>query len=571
MAKEQKLISEQIAKELGIARDTVIPINPNYAPTHPELLELIDLYLNSKYRGSDEDSDGFKRWFKNISDYRCKTASKSIDIDTKDIRLMAEPGQSYMPVWFLSKELKTYMKETHWAKLLNDIKRELPRWGSVVVKKTSDEVGIVNLANLYMYPLAKTLKESPFVIEEHPYNKDEFEQIGSEKKWDNVSEVMDLYKDDNDISVYERYGQWDKQLTRSLVVSRKDKELILDESTVKELPYKELHYDKRMGRWIAKGMVEDLFENQIAENETVNFKRKGMYWSSKYLFHTADETIAAKMLSDISNGRVIPSEKGITRIDTREYNLSSYNTEEDSWARNADNKTFAHDIMRGEQMKAGTPLGLGRLQAGMAAGYYEGIQENYSIFLKDILFDWILPDFKKNNIKEHILSFTGDSAEVEKFDKLMINAKVNNAVMKHVYELGRVPDKTQMDVMRSVIAEKQSFKDRSVDLPKGFYDNLKLKMDIIITGESVDTGGRIAALQYALGLIASNPMILQNPQTKKAFFKILNLSGISPEDFESETEMPTLMETMTQQMGGGSAPKAPTPRAPSPVAPGATE
>lgn len=569
MAKTKTIsIGEQIENELKIVNTTVIPINPNYAQTYDDLIELISLYLNSKYRGKDEDSEGFKRWFLNISDYRCKTASKSIDIDTKDITLMAEPGQSYMPVWFLSKELKTYMKETHWAKLFNDIKTELPRWGSVVVKKAGDgSVDLVNLINFRPFPTAKNLKLSPFIIEEHPYSIDEFEEEASRLGWDHVSEIIDLHKDDSEIIVHERHGRWGKKLNRAIVSKKKDKEFVLGQDDVDEIPYKELHYDKRQGRWVAKGMIEDLFENQIASNETVNFKRKNMYWGSKYLFQTEDDTVAAKMLTDMVSGRVLQSKKAINRIDMREQNLSVYQTEENTWDKNADNKTFAHDIMRGVEMKAGTPLGLGRLQAGMAASYYEGIKENYAIFLKDILFEWVLPDFKKKNNKKHVLNFTGDSSEMEKFDKLQINAKLNNEVMKYVFEKKKVPDATQVNIIRGIIAEKQTFNDRSVDLPKGFYDNLKIKMDIDIVGESVDSGGRIQALQYALGLIASNPMILQNPQTKKVFFKILNLAGISPTDFEAEVDMPNLMETITKQMGGG---KTPTPRVPtSAVAPAA--
>ena len=149
MAKKAITIGEQIENELEIVNTTVIPINPTYAPTYNELIELISLYLNSKYRGKDTDEEGFKRWFLNINDYRCKTASKSLDIDTKDIMLIAEPGQSYMPVWFLSRELKTYMKEDQWAKLFNDIIKPVNCFYSITIGILWLIIGFISVWTIY--------------------------------------------------------------------------------------------------------------------------------------------------------------------------------------------------------------------------------------------------------------------------------------------------------------------------------------------------------------------------------------------------------------------------------------
>lgn len=554
-----------IKKELDLTRKTIIELNPNYAQTHTELLEMVDLYLNSKYKDGDNDSDGFKRWFLNISDFRCKTASKSFDLDTKDIMLIAEKGQPHIPVWFMSRELRVYMKNSHWAKLLNDIKRELPRYGTVVVKKTNDGVGLVNLKNLYMNPLADSLEDSPYVIEEHPYFADQFKEEATRLGWDNIEEVIEANKDEKEIVVYERYGHVDGEKKRTIMAMGKHKNVILAEDSFKELPYKELHYDKRQGRWLAKGIIEDLFENQIAGNETVNFKRKSLYWSSKFLFHTADETIAAKMLSNMVNGRVIPSAKGIQRIDMREQNLASFQMEENSWDKNADRKTFSYDVIKGEPLPSGTPLGSARLQAGMAASYFEGIRENFAIVLKDILFDWVIPDFKKTSSKEHILNIVGEEADLDKFDRLVVNAKTKMGILRFIKNNRKLPTKEQIEIIRGIEGERTN-RDRSIKMPAGFYNDLKYKIDIVITGESVDVASKLATLQQALSMLATNPAILTNPQTKKVFFKILNLVGISPEEFETETETPNIMDIISKQ-GGQGAPRQPQGQPQVPVTP----
>ena len=553
-------ISEQIMHELGIVRKTVIDINPSYAPTHTDLLELINLYLNSKYRDSDKDSEGFKKWFINISDFRCKVESKAIDLDTKDVRIVATEGQSNLPAWFFGKDIRMFMKEQMFGKFLNEVKNEAPRWGSVVAKKAGEDISVVNLKNLYPDPETKYLKWGRFINEEHEYTPDELEDVGSKSGWENISKAIDLVKSKGEketplIKVFERYGQWEKQLAQSIVVFERIKntwkEVVLSEEAIKpdEIPYKEFHTDKRIGRWLSKGIVEDLFENQIAENETVNFKRKNMHWGSKYLFESADDTIASSLLSDAVSGQIFKSEKGIKRIDTRESNLPAFRDEESRWDRNADRKTFSHDVMRGESLPSGTPLGSARLQTAQASSYFQGIREDFGIFLKEIFYDWVLPDFKKKNRKEHILNFVGsEPAELEKFDRLVVGYRTNEGLRNFVRKNGKLPMPHQLEMMK--VVEKEKIRDnRFMTIPEKHYDNLKYKMDMIITGESIDLSSKLYTLSNALATVATNPMILVNPMTRKMFFRQLDLAGINPAEFETDVDMQGMMDMVTKQSG----------------------
>ena len=90
----ENTIFEQIESEVRFCNKTTLDANPSYAPTQEDLLALIGLYLNSKFKTGDKDSGGLKKHFYNISNFRCAVGSKATDIDTKDVKLIAEEGQS---------------------------------------------------------------------------------------------------------------------------------------------------------------------------------------------------------------------------------------------------------------------------------------------------------------------------------------------------------------------------------------------------------------------------------------------------------------------------------------------
>ena len=568
----ENTIFEQIESEVRFCNKTTLDANPSYAPTQEDLLALIGLYLNSKFKTGDKDSGGLKKHFYNISNFRCAVGSKATDIDTKDVKLIAEEGQSYYPAWFLEKELKLWFKEKRFGQFINKIIYSLPKYGTVVVKIVQDEPILVRLTNLFSDPTAESLEQSGFVIERHLYTPQELRK----KNWENIEEVITDWrnkkgklskkKEDRFIEVWERYGEakneWlDKNgdgYTEAMFViyhgAQKGRGVVLHKTKLDKFPYKEVHWERAEGRWLGKGVMEIMFENQIRENELVNLKAQGLRWTSLHLFQSRDDLINRNLLVDTVNGEVLRVRSEITPVAMEERNLAAYSQEEMRWDMNSDQKTFSYDVIRGQRAPAGTPLGSSVLQTQMAGGYFKMKQQDVGMFLKDLLLNIIIPDFKRKNNSEHILNFMGDETELEKLDDLVIGTKVREKMFTFLGGKKKIPSATYMNLVKRIEEERLNKLDqRYVKIPKTFYNNIKYKVDVVITGEEVDLGAKIATLQSVLAIIGSNPTILQDPRTRRVFNQLLDYAGVSPLEMgrPGERGISGLLEESAAKRGGG--------------------
>ncbi len=104
-------IWEKIKETIDKFDEDKIDINPSFARRQKDIVNLIDYYWLSKYQGGVLDATGFRKSFYNIVINPVEIASKMIDLDTKDIRFIAEEGQSYYPAWLMGKEFKNWIKD----------------------------------------------------------------------------------------------------------------------------------------------------------------------------------------------------------------------------------------------------------------------------------------------------------------------------------------------------------------------------------------------------------------------------------------------------------------------------
>ena len=119
----------------------IVKINPSFAPKQKDIIELIDFYWMNRFRDGEFDSTGFKKSFYNVVLNPTEVASKMIDLDTKDVKIVAEDGQSYYPSWIMSKDFKVWAKDRKnkdgktFGQLLNEIVYKFPKYGHILVKK----------------------------------------------------------------------------------------------------------------------------------------------------------------------------------------------------------------------------------------------------------------------------------------------------------------------------------------------------------------------------------------------------------------------------------------------------
>lgn len=575
---------KQINQEKTDFETKDITIVNGYTFNQKQTIERIYRFYNSKFQGSDIDAEGDKKYFYNIVRNPCKVTTKMIDFDTKDIKILTASGGNPLTTWYYEKDLKQWMKEQKFGKTLNRIFEELPIFGSVVIKVIGGKPHFVDLRNFIVYEAsANDLDMANSIIEKHLYTPLEFKKIGQKMGWRDVDKALEIHRGMNKpyIAVYERYGEIQETkrgnttfpYKRIFVADVGNDEtdnfggvtlhggITLAEDTIEKHPYFEFHINKLSGRWLGVGIVETLFDIQIRQNEIANVSAKGTYWNALRVFQTRG-TFGGQSIREFTNGHVIDNvESEITPVNFQDPNLAFFAQETAKWNAIRDENTLSYDVVQGERLPAGTPLGSAQIAASMAQSYFDQIRENIALDVKEFLYSVILPEFEKKNSVEHTLRLVGE--DLEKLRNIIINQSSNKKMMGFIKKNGKLPTKDQYEMMKAgvVEAEKQQ-KEKIISIPKEFYKNLKYKLDIVITGESKDTRTMTQVFFAALQAITADPTILQDPAKRKIFIKALENSGVNPEDIMPDTEpqdMNQMVSNMAPVRGAGGGVSAPTP------------
>lgn len=567
----------KINKEIEDFTTKSIQIVPGLFFNQKETIETCYYYHHSKFRTGEYDVDGDRKYFYNIVNNPCIVYTKAIDFDTKHINIMTVDGQDSLKTWFFERDLKFWMKDKQFGLVLNRIFKELPIFGSVVLKIINNTPYFVDLRNFFVSQSADSLDDSYFITEIHRYTVEQFRRMGKEMGWNNIEKTIDEFRKNPKqqyIDVYERYGDVEEYKGTEKVVNYKrifiadvgidefdyqTKQTVprsgveLKEDIIDTHPYFEFHLDKIPGRWLGVGVIETLVEPQIRLNEIANLQSKGSYWLSLRLFQTRDTAAKKNLMNEVSNGDVLSVDSEITPVNTTDPNLKFFNDETDKWLRNRDELTLSYDVMQGERMPAGTPLGSAKIAATMAMSYFDQIRENVALGVKELLYSTIIPNFEKENNKEHVLRIAGEDLDI--LNNLLINIASRKSVENFRDMNGKIPSKEQYEMMKAANAETiKKGKEKLTTIPKGFYKDLKYIIDIIITGESKDTAVYSQTMFAILQAVTTDPTILQDPNKKKMLYRIAEAGGVNPNtlfDNEQVQSMSQLAEMMTQRRGGG--------------------
>jgi len=548
---------KDIKEEIDNFNNNYIEIVPGFEFNQKETINKIYFYFNSQFESGEFDDQGDKKYFYNINRTSCDVGTKATDFDTKDINIQTAGGGNPLTTWFFERDLKFWMKDQKFGKVLNRIFHELPIFGSVILKIIDGKPYFVDLRNFVNDQAADTLDQSDPIIEIHNYTSSEFRRIGKEKKWDNVNEAISAFREGNEdyIIVYERYGEIEedeKYPYKRIIMADVGREdgFILKEEEVDGHPYREIHWQKIPGRWLGIGRVEILFDPQIRINEISNQESKSSYWSTLRLWQTRDEGINKNLLTDVENGEVLSVESEISQVDMADRNLAYYNQEITRWLRNRDELTMSYDVMRGERLPSGTPLGSAQLAAGMAGSYFDQIRENIGLDIEDLFYKIIIPQFQKENKAEHILRLAGE--DLDKINNLIIESRTKDKLFEFLAKEKKLPNIIQFELMKSILAEQvKKGKEKMITMPDSFYKNIEYKIDLTIVGESLDIRIKAANLFAALQAVTADPTLLTDPTKRKFFTAWLEQGNISLIDFEPEIKQPSIQEIVAKRAGGG--------------------
>jgi hypothetical protein len=597
-----------------------VDVVPGYTFNQMDTIKRCHLYYNSKFENGGLYA-GEPKLFFNITKFRCDVATRFLNFDTKDIRLWEQNSKSELKTFLLEKELQLWLKRNKIGKILNEIAEEAPIYGSVVIRKNKKGAALVDLRRLALDATVETIGKSRFVSVKHYLTESEVREKAKTGGWD-AKAVEDMLATKGTLEgkpSYETelgYSQKTTQPTygvteywgdvpERLMSKGKGNNLIraffivgnLDVSTTnekgeltggeagitlfesrwsKEYPFKDFHYSKTRGRWLGRGVIEDLFEAQERTNEMTNQKRTAMRISALHTFQTAGNTGIQNIIQDLQNGDVIQNGGNqITPIANEERNLAAFGTETQEYDKLADRLSFAFDSVRGESMPSSTPATNAMLQNQGASSVFAFKRENLGLTLQAFFNDFVLPQLMDDLTPEHILRFTGSLEDVSKLDRAISESLTREEVMKRLLSGKPVTEEEQKSIKANIESQlKKRGAKRFIEVSKGFYGDADFEFDFMVTSEQEDVATAANNLMSLITSLAKNPDMLKNPMIKVLFNQYAQKIGVSParlelaEQEESEQQAQPQMQpqmqgqpdmaSMMQAMGQGAGAGQPT-------------
>lgn len=474
-----KDIFSQIRDERADFLNNEIEVVPGYNFSQYNTIKKDHLYYNSHYeKGDYEEVNGVlrKKIFHNLSQWRCQVASKMIDMDIKDFLLVSNKHETDWNVFILEREIKAWLKKNKMGKLLNEISRLLPVYGSVVMQKTKEGAVIVDLRNFYVDQSTDSLPNARYIMKRMLVSHQDMRKM-KKAGWENVDEAIDMFSGKYStgydlagisstsngsalywegagtknvtqatvaplVEVFERYGEvplsWftdrdsddneyvmakycvagvDSTVRNEQGVTMAEEGLVLYKEQIDELPFKEVHYTKTEGRWLGVGIVEMLFENQRRINNAKNQEERGNEVGSLQLFQTRDDTIASNITTDLQNGEILKVKSEITPIPTELRNISGLQATMLSIEEHSDSLTFSRDVISGENAPASATLGAVQIQTQQTTAVFDYKKENVEMFFNEFIKDLVVPQMKKELNRAHVFRLAGTMQEMQKLRK----------------------------------------------------------------------------------------------------------------------------------------------------------
>ena len=565
-----KLITELKQIESDYQNGT-IQITDGLVFSQNEMIRLVEFYSNSKFLNGGKDSKGRDKPFYNIVNSMVDTAVVATDIDTKDIRVEADNEGSYDKSFLFNHEIYNWMKESNFAKTLNEIGETRSRYGGVIVKKCKEK-GEEMKAKVVVWKNLITDQVdilNGIIIEKHYMTPNELREKSD--VWNNIDEAIGLYgkkgytRADERIEIWEVHGKlpedylsddaecseankYSQQVHFYCVKGAKSEHLYWADE--KELPYKYLAWKEVSGRALGRGVVEEGEEAQVWTNDAVQKKQSAMELSGKIILKTNSKKIGNNVMTDMDNGHIVVLEDGkdLNTVNLINGALPQFTETVQEWWSQYERVTSSYDAVRGETPPSGQPYRLQALVSQTGSSHFDYRREEEGIFLKELFYDWVFPEIKKKLTKKHILASDFTPEELMKIDESFATHKANRFILDSF--LSGKPATIQDFLVAKVQYMQFIGKDgkrRFLDIPDGYYDDMKAKLTINITGEQKNKQVVMETLSNILQTVAANPAILQDNNLMTIFNKILEMSGVSPLSLNKGG-----MQQMAQGMGQGS-------------------
>ena len=548
-------------------------------------IKTIEFYNNSKYLNGQKDELGRDKPFFQILNAVCDVENTAKDLDTKDVSITSDDANHYLESFLLSKDIQVWMKESNFAKTLNDMRDMHTRYGSLLVKKVmkdgeltlelpewknvvTDQVDIIGGA----------------IIETHWMTAMDIAKM-SEWDKDEIKKILKKMKGSNKrIPIYEIRGEFPQSFIKELDGRKTTDADEIDFSYqlyyIAGLPsdsgneddftattplyweddtervYKYLARKPKAGRAFGIGVMEEGEESQIWTNDAILKQHRAMEYTTKVVAQSASKRLKGRnLLNETDNGTILEHEDGkpITAINLLPAGgLQQYNNLIVQWNEQLEKTTSAYAAQRGDTPPSGTPFRLQATVLQQSSSVFKTLQQEMGIFITEVIEDWIMPHLASKLNREHILAYEFAPEELKEIDsKFSIKTANNQAI--DAFLSGKLLTQEDYDLWMENADTfiKQTKGQRFINIPKNFYKNFKAKVTVNITGEQRNKAATLESLNNLL-ITLLNPAMANNPLAELIVGKIAELSGagLSPVQISSAINEQNKIALQQQEVQG---------------------
>jgi len=508
-----------------------VEISEGYRFSQYKLMNRILRYANGIYPNGKQDKQGNYKYWVDVSTPRVEAEVKNIDFDTKDITLYSEAKADTGAIMIGNLALSQKMRDEHKATEINDAIEEGAGFGNVVWKRIKGGYEKADLKNLFVInQTAQTLNDTP-VIERHSMTQTQIREKSG--VWENVDKVIEGCgvkekkttvegntegKESPYYEIYERNGEVSEKVLKEaqgkkggsdkkyvlakIVVAgirsgKGGEKFVLFADEIDEMPYREYHRGAYKGRWFRVGIYEILFDIQTRANAISNQIARGLEWASKVVFRSQDRLIVNNLLSQLKNGDVIKS-TDLQQVQVRMDGLDQLIADWNRLMVVADKLCNSYEVVMGESLPSGTSFKLGAQTNQNANKLFDFLREKLAASLCEVFTDWELEDLGKELKRKDILRITGDENSLTSFYETLVNGwYIQNLLSFPPHG----PEEATM-LKTAKLQELMANPNKFLKLEKGWWDNVKPRVHVIITGENIALTQELETLSSFIALEA---------------------------------------------------------------------
>jgi len=551
-----------------------------------EDINTIEAYLNSKHTSGETDSLGREKPFFNIVLAARNIWFRATDLDRKNIRAKANKHQDVLASYLYTIHLQKWMKDADFGRFLNDWGLYLASFNSAIVKFVENSEGlhcsvmdwnkmIVDTIDFDSNPRIEIIELTLAQLRQRKgYDKELVDKLIKAQSTRTTPDNQQKDLKQNYIKLYEVHGnlplsyltgkeedmdEYTQQMQVISFVAKKEKgeydDYVLIKGREKKDPY--------MLTWLIPsvdgsislmGSVKGLFQSQWMVNHTAKSQKDLLDFISKLVLQTNDANFANKnILENIELGQIMIYGKDsnpltVVNNANASYSITALQNYGQQWKNLAQEITSTPDILGGQNMPSGTAYRQAAIIQQEAHSNFEIMTENKGLHIEK-MFELYITDYllKKMDTTEEISATLGDYG-IDKIDKMFIATEAvkrfNRKAVEAVLNKTELPDlaQEQQGVQQELSQVGQRFIKPSDISTKTWKDVIgKFEGDVIyeITGENTEKQAVMDTLSTVLQTISANPQILNDPNGKLLFSKILNeTNAVSPLEIQEVQSQP---------------------------------